>query len=118
MAETATVPPLYASRQERDLLDDLATFYSIIKGTELLERAYLNDSVSESEYTSECSKLIGKFKTLEKTLLGAKLITSTEDFMRSYHLDDCRKASECLLTRGVPLTVSLACSATFTTRSP
>ena len=98
------VPPLFGDRQERDRLDDLATFYSIIKATELLERGYMNDHVSDAEYTAECAKLIGKFKNMERTLIAGKLIVSTEAFMAQYHLLECRKAAECLLTRGVPVT--------------
>lgn len=33
-----SVPPLFHDRIERDRLEDLATFYSIIKATEHLER--------------------------------------------------------------------------------
>jgi ESCRT-I complex subunit VPS28 len=105
MSTLLPVPPLFEDRQERDRQDDLATFYSIIKATELLERAYMNDSVGDEEYTAECSKLIGKFKNMERTLIAGNIIASTEAFMTRYHLADCRKARECLLTRGVPLTV-------------
>ncbi len=43
------VPPLYADKFERDRLDDLATFYSIIKATDHLERAYIKDLIPEAE---------------------------------------------------------------------
>jgi hypothetical protein len=43
------VPPLYSDRYERGRLDDLATFFSIIKATEYLERAFINNAVKESE---------------------------------------------------------------------
>lgn len=98
-----TVPPLYKDRFERDRIDDLATFYSIIKATEHLERAYMKDNIDDSEYSTECSKLIGKFKNMEKTLVDGKIIVSAASFMNEYSID-CRKAKECLLTRGVPMT--------------
>lgn len=48
MEPTSTVPPLYSDRFERDRLDDLANFYSIIKATEHLERAYMKDAIEDS----------------------------------------------------------------------
>jgi len=114
MAETpsaaAVVPPLYVDRFERDRMDDMANFYSLIKSTEHLERAYMNDAVPDAAYTAQCSKLIGMFKNLEKSLVAGKVIESAEAFMAEYHMQDCRKARECLLVRGVPVTT--------TTRAP
>mmetsp|Transcript_27478 Transcript_27478/g.56340 ORF Transcript_27478/g.56340 Transcript_27478/m.56340 type:complete len:167 (+) Transcript_27478:181-681(+) len=103
-ASDEVVPPLFESRFERDKLDDLAELYSIIKTTEYLERAYMKDAIEDAEYTTECSKLIGKFKNLEKTLISGNIIPSAEAFMEEYHLEGHRKAKECLLTRGVPMT--------------
>lgn len=99
------VPPLFTERKERDRLDECANFFSLIKAMEHLERAYMRDAIDSTEYTNECSKIIGKFKTTERSLIAGKIIISTEDFMKTYNLEDCRAAKECLLIRGVPMTV-------------
>jgi hypothetical protein len=52
-------------------------FWSL-QTTEYLERAYMKDAIEDAEYTTECSKLIGKFKNLEKTLISGNIITSAE----------------------------------------
>jgi len=51
---------------------------SIEQTTEYLERAYMKDAIEDAEYTTECSKLIGKFKNLEKTLISGNIIPSAE----------------------------------------
>ena len=53
----------------------------------------MNDAVEDAEYTAECSKLIGKFKSLERTLVAGKVVESAEQFMDQYHMHDCRKVT-------------------------
>ena len=48
---------------ERDLYESLAEIYSIIITLEALERAYLKDSILESEYTETCSRLLKQYKS-------------------------------------------------------
>ena len=102
-ADELAVPALFNSAAERRKYDDLADFFSIIKATEHLERAYMKDAIEEDEYTRECSKLIGHFKNLERQLLSATIITSTDAFIAQYRMD-ARMARECLLERGCPIT--------------
>lgn len=48
---------------ERDLYESLAEIYSIIITLDALERAYLKDSIIESEYTETCSRLLKQYKS-------------------------------------------------------
>jgi ESCRT-I complex subunit VPS28 len=48
---------------ERDLYESLAEIYSIIITLEALEKAYLRDSIKESEYTETCDRLLRQYKS-------------------------------------------------------
>ncbi len=95
---------LYMSTKERKDYENMADLYTIIVATEHLERAYAQNAISQSEYTSECNKLLSQFKIAEKAALissNANGITTTETFMRVYQMD-CPRASHRLLKVGVP----------------
>lgn len=49
---------------ERDLLDSLAEIYSIIRTLDGLEKAYIKDAVTETEYTEMCAKLLKQYKSI------------------------------------------------------
>ncbi|KAL1304277.1 hypothetical protein AAFC00_000687 [Neodothiora populina] len=48
---------------ERDLYESLAEIYSIIVTLDALEKAYLKDSISESDYTDTCSRLLKQYRS-------------------------------------------------------
>ena len=48
---------------ERDRYESLAEIYSIIITVEALEKAYLRDSIKESEYTETCDRLLRQYKS-------------------------------------------------------
>ncbi len=48
---------------ERDLLDSLAEIYSIIRTLDGLEKAYIKDAVTETEYTEMCAKLLKQYRS-------------------------------------------------------
>lgn len=50
------------SAAERDLHESLAEIYSIIVTLDALEKAYLRDSIKESEYTETCDRLLRQYK--------------------------------------------------------
>lgn len=91
---------LFESSKERKTYENLADLYTIITATEHLERAYAQDAITQSEYTSECNKLISQFKIAEKAALGSNGMT-TETFMNIYSMD-CPRATDRLLRMGVP----------------
>jgi ESCRT-I complex subunit VPS28 len=109
--DDTTIVELYQSSKERQMYDDQATLYGIILATEHLERAYARDAVTQQEYTTECNKLISQFRLAEKAVLlqqqsqqqqqQPNSFSTTEQFMQLYQLD-CPRATERLLTMGVP----------------
>ena len=48
---------------ERDQYESLAEIYSIIITLDALEKAYLRDSIHESEYTETCDRLLRQYKS-------------------------------------------------------
>lgn len=93
---------LWHDKRERELYDSFADLYAIIKTTDKLEKAYVRDLVSSSEYEQECLKLIAQFRTLSSSLRDT--VPSIERFAEAYKLD-CPAALNRLLVSGVPATV-------------
>lgn len=54
---------LSSTAAERDLYDSLAEIYSIIITLDGLEKAYIKDSIPETEYTEICSRLLKQYKS-------------------------------------------------------
>lgn len=52
-----------SSSAERDLYESLAEIYSIIITLDGLEKAYIKDAISESEYTETCARLLKQYKS-------------------------------------------------------
>lgn len=57
---------LSTTAAQRDLYDSLAEIYSIIITLDGLEKAYIRDSVPESEYTELCGRLLNQYKSILK----------------------------------------------------
>ncbi|KAK1291711.1 hypothetical protein QJS10_CPA05g00736 [Acorus calamus] len=93
---------LWNDKREREMYDSLADLYAIIKATEKLERAYVRDVVSSSDYETECLKLLAQFKTLSASLRST--VPSIDRFAETYRLD-CPAALNRLLVSGVPATL-------------
>ncbi|PPD72950.1 hypothetical protein GOBAR_DD30155 [Gossypium barbadense] len=93
---------LWNDKREREMYENFAELYAIIKATEKLEKAYVRDIISSSEYETECQKLIAHFKTLASTLKDT--VPSIERFADTYKMD-CPAAINRLVTSGVPATV-------------
>lgn len=94
---------LYESSKERKAYENMGDLYTIITATEHLERAYAQDAITQSEYTTECNKLLSQFKIAEKAALGKGKNggMTTETFMKVYQMD-CPRAADRLLRMGVP----------------
>lgn len=95
---------LHESVSERKRYEELADLYSIFRTTEFVEAVYVEDTISEKEYTELCSRLIAQFKTVESALLAAGVIDSVEGFTKAYGVD-CPRAYDRLIRVGVPATV-------------
>ncbi|KAL2925648.1 Vacuolar protein sorting-associated protein 28-like protein 2 [Bienertia sinuspersici] len=97
------------------MYENFAELYAIIKVTEKLEKAYIRDIISPSDYETECLKLIAHFKTLSSSLKDT--VPSIEKFVETYKMD-CSAAIYRLVTSGVPATVEYrAASASSSTSS-
>lgn len=93
---------LWSDKREREMYDNFAELYAIIKATEKLEKAYVRDVISPQEYEAECQKLIAHFKTLASTLKDT--VPNIERFADTYKMD-CPAAINRLVVSGVPATV-------------
>lgn len=106
---------LWNDKRERDMYENFAELYAIIRATEKLEKAYIRDIIPPSEYEIECQKLITHYKTLATTLKDT--IPSVERFADTYKMD-CPAAINRLVVSGVPATVEhRAAAATSATTS-
>lgn len=76
---------LWNDKHEREMYENFAEFFAIIKATEKLEKAYVRDIILPTEYEPECQKLIGHFKTLASTLKDT--VPSIERFHNTYKMD-------------------------------
>ncbi|CAL9098815.1 Vacuolar protein sorting-associated protein [Musa troglodytarum] len=93
---------LWRDKREREMYDNFADLFAIVKTTDKLEKAYVRDLVSSAEYEAECLKLIAQFRTLHAALHGA--VPSLDRFAEVYRLD-APAALNRLLVSGVPATV-------------
>jgi len=93
---------LWNDKREREMYDNFAELYAIIKVMEKLEKAYVRDVVSTMEYETECQKLIAHFKTLASTMKD--IVPSVERFADTYKMD-CPAAINRLVVSGVPATL-------------
>ncbi|KAK0579811.1 hypothetical protein LWI29_031751 [Acer saccharum] len=105
---------LWNDKREREMYENFAELYAIIKATEKLEKAYVRDIVTSSEYENECHKLIAHFKTLASTLKDT--VPSIERFADTYKMD-CPAALNRLVTSGVPATVEHRAAASASTNT-
>lgn len=93
---------LWSDRRERDVYDNFAELFAIIKATEKLEKAYVHDIVAPADYESECQKLIAQFKSLSSPL---KHIAQSIELLIDTHKMDWPAAMNRLVTSGVPASV-------------
>ncbi|KAH6831588.1 Vacuolar protein sorting-associated protein VPS28 family protein [Perilla frutescens var. hirtella] len=103
---------LWSDKREREMYENFAELFAIIKATEKLEKAYVRDIIAPAEYESECQKLIAHFKTLSSTLKD--ILPSIEHFIDTYKMD-CPAALNRLLASGVPATVEHRAAAAIST---
>ncbi|MCJ1418582.1 Vacuolar protein-sorting-associated protein 28 [Xylographa parallela] len=87
---SANTPPLQEVKlprhgtAERELLDSLAEIYSIVVVLDDLERAYTRDSVSETEYTDICSRLIKQYSSALSDERVRREFGDLESFKKEY----------------------------------
>ncbi|TKA51520.1 hypothetical protein B0A55_12277 [Friedmanniomyces simplex] len=91
---------------ERDLHESLAEIYSIIITLDALEKAYLRDSIRESEYTETCDRLLRQYRRNLADDTVAAAFGDLESFKLEWDLE-VPKATE-RLRIGLPATVETA----------
>ncbi|KAH7391099.1 VPS28 protein-domain-containing protein [Phaeosphaeria sp. MPI-PUGE-AT-0046c] len=94
---------LSTTNAERDLNDSLAEIYSIIITLDALEKAYLKDSITETDYTGTCSRLLKQYKSNLANETVARAFGDLDSFAREWHME-CPRAIERLRV-GIPATV-------------
>ncbi|KAB8304499.1 hypothetical protein EYC80_003888 [Monilinia laxa] len=95
---------LAESRAERFLQDSLAEVFSIIITLDQLERAYLKDAVSESDYTETCDRLLKQYKAILADESVAKEFVDLETFKNEWDIEVPRATER--LRIGLPSTVA------------
>ncbi|KAI4095145.1 MAG: hypothetical protein LQ344_001796 [Seirophora lacunosa] len=95
---------LSATAAERDLYDSLAEIYSIIITLDGLEKAYVRDSVPESEYTEMCSRLLNQSKSILRDETVARVFVDLETFKKEWNME-CPRATERLRVN-LPATIA------------
>ena len=71
---------------ERDLYDSLAEIYGIIITLDGLEKAYIKDSVTESEYTEICSRLLKQYKNILSDETVSREFVDLETFKKAWEV--------------------------------
>jgi ESCRT-I complex subunit VPS28 len=93
---------LYTSNTEREKYESMATLFGIIVALDYLERAYVRDAVSASDYTPKCTQLLGRYKTMWSLVSGKDWVGGdVEQFMKRY-----RVCSHTPNERDISLTIS------------
>lgn len=75
---------LSSSSAERDLFESLAEIYSIILTLDGLEKAYIKDAITESEYTETCARLLKQYKSSLSDETVAKGFVDLDTFKRTW----------------------------------
>lgn len=75
---------LAESRAERDLQDSLAEVFSIIITLDEIEKAYLKDAISESDYTEICDRLLKQYKAILADETVAREFVDLETFKNAW----------------------------------
>ncbi|RAL68135.1 hypothetical protein DID88_008847 [Monilinia fructigena] len=95
---------LAESRAERFLQDSLAEVFSIIITLDQLERAYLKDAISESDYTETCDRLLKQYKAILADESVAREFVDLETFKNEWDIEVPRATER--LRIGLPSTVT------------
>jgi ESCRT-I complex subunit VPS28 len=82
---------LATNNAQRDLYDNLAEIYSVIVTLDALEKAYLKDSVPESEYSDACERLLKQYKAIIGDETVQKSFGDLETFKQAWEVGDDAK---------------------------
>lgn len=92
---------LFTMPSDREHFDNMADCYSLINTIERLEKAFIQNAVTDKEYTAACSKLLAQFKTAFK--LVGKEFKVPEQFLRKYRFEASLALDR--IKEGAPITI-------------
>ncbi|KAG0652034.1 vacuolar sorting-associated 28 [Hyphodiscus hymeniophilus] len=104
---------LAETRAERDLQDSLAEVFSIIITLDELEKAYLKDAISESDYTEICDRLLKQYKAILTDEAVSRQFVDLESFKNEWDMEVPRATERIRI--GLPSTVTAPSINTSTT---
>ncbi|CAB4255816.1 similar to Saccharomyces cerevisiae YPL065W VPS28 Component of the ESCRT-I complex (Stp22p, Srn2p, Vps28p, and Mvb12p) [Maudiozyma barnettii] len=92
--------------QEKETKQILGEIYSIVIALDYVEKAYLRDLVSSSQYTNSVNKLLAQYKTYLGNEEVRKAFVDLDHFKRKYDIVASNAITR--LERGIPITVEHA----------
>jgi len=92
------------TRAERDLQDSLAEVFSIIITLDELEKAYLKDAISETDYTEICDRLLKQYKQILADDTVSREFRDLESFKSAWDMEVPRATERIRI--GLPSTVT------------
>lgn len=92
--------------QERETKQILSEIYSVIIALDLVEKAYLKDSITNVQYTNSANKLLAQYKTYMNNEDVRREFVDLEHFKTKYDIVASNAITR--LERGIPITVEHA----------
>ncbi|GCC44242.1 hypothetical protein chiPu_0028165, partial [Chiloscyllium punctatum] len=65
--------------------DNMAELFAVVKTMQALEKTYIKDCVTPTEYTAACSRLLVQYKAAFKQVQGSD-ISTIDEFCRRYRV--------------------------------
>lgn len=97
---------LYTTVKQREIYEALAEIYSIIVTLDVVEKAYIKDTITIEEYVPTCVRLLTQYNSILKNVDVANEFDSLDGFKQKYNLTHTHATSR--LKIGVPATVEHA----------
>lgn len=97
---------LHITTKQRELYESLAEIHAIIVTLDFLEKAFLRDSISHTQYTPTCLRLIAQYNGVLKNDTVLNEFGSLERFRKRYSLE--YQLGIARLQIGIPVTVEQA----------
>ncbi|CAI4053393.1 hypothetical protein SKDZ_16G2060 [Saccharomyces kudriavzevii ZP591] len=104
--------------KDKEIIETLSEIYSIIITLDHVEKAYLKDSINDSQYTNTVDKLLKQFKVYLNSQNKDEInkhFQSLEAFSNKYNITASNAITR--LERGIPITAEHAISTSIPTPS-
>lgn len=96
----------HTTSQERETTETLAEIYSVILALDHVEKAFLKDSITSTQYTNSVNKLLAQYKTYLSDEKVKKEFGTLEEFKKRYSIVASNAITR--IERGIPVTVEHA----------